>query len=102
MGRLGKNCDVNCKGTMYGIGAVLPQMASRRQGHIINITSDAGKAFAGLGELVQVFVEGVASTTPETANTGVRVTCIQPTVSTPLLATSTDTEGKCVWGAQWS
>ena len=33
--------DVNCKGAMYGIGAVLPGMLQRGSGHIVNITSDS-------------------------------------------------------------
>ena len=36
----------------------------------------------------------------ETASTGLRVTCVQPgNVATPLLATSTDTEGIATYGA---
>lgn len=34
--------DVNIKGVLYGIGAVLPYMRHRKQGHIINIASTAG------------------------------------------------------------
>ncbi|MEM1010442.1 MAG: SDR family oxidoreductase, partial [Myxococcota bacterium] len=34
--------DVNCKGSMYGIGSVLSNMLKRGKGHIVNITSDAG------------------------------------------------------------
>jgi NADP-dependent 3-hydroxy acid dehydrogenase YdfG len=92
-----RTVDVNCKGTMYGIGAILPSMLSRGKGHIVNITSDAGrKAFAGLGIYSgsKFFVEAVSqSLRAETASSGLRVTCIQPgNVETPLLATSTDTD----------
>ena len=98
-----RTVDVNCKGTMYGVGAVLPQMIRKGQGHIINITSDAGrKAFAGLGVYSgsKFFVEGMSQALRlETADTGVRVTCIQPgNVATPLLATSTDAEGMKAYG----
>lgn len=90
--------DVNCKGVMHGIGAVLPQMVTRGIGHIINITSDAGrKAFAGLGVYSgsKFFVEAMSQALRvETANTGIRITCIQPgNVETPLLSHSTDPEG---------
>lgn len=34
--------DVNIKGVLYGIAAVLPHMRSRKQGHIINMSSVAG------------------------------------------------------------
>jgi NADP-dependent 3-hydroxy acid dehydrogenase YdfG len=40
--------DVNIKGVLYGIAAVLPHMQSAKQGHIINISSVAGhKVFSG-------------------------------------------------------
>lgn len=38
-----KTIDINCKGTLNGIAAVLPNMLQRKSGHIINITSDAGR-----------------------------------------------------------
>ena len=34
--------DVNIKGVLYGIAAVLPDMLARSSGHIINIASVAG------------------------------------------------------------
>jgi len=90
--------DVNAKGKMYGIGTVLPKMLGRGKGHIVNITSDAGrKAFAGLGIYSgsKFFVEAVSQALrAETASSGLRVTCIQPgNVETPLLSKSTDPEG---------
>ncbi|KYZ75140.1 hypothetical protein AXX12_13260 [Anaerosporomusa subterranea] len=33
--------DVNIKGVLYGIGAVLPHMRERKTGHIINVSSTA-------------------------------------------------------------
>lgn len=96
--------DVNCKGTMYGIGTVLPKMLERGRGHIVNITSDAGrKAFAGLGVYSgsKFFVEAVSQALrAETASTGLRVTCIQPgNVATPLLSKSTDPDSLSEYGA---
>lgn len=35
--------DVNVHGTTNVIGAVLPHMIERNSGHILTITSDAGK-----------------------------------------------------------
>ena len=39
----GQTVDVNCKGTLNGIAAVLPGMLERKAGHIVNISSDAGR-----------------------------------------------------------
>ena len=98
-----RTVDVNCKGTMYGVGSILPSMLSRGKGHIVNITSDAGrKAFPGLGVYSgsKFFVEAMSqSLRAETASTGLRVTCIQPgNVETPLLATSTDADALKAYG----
>jgi len=98
-----RTVDVNCKGTMYGIGSILPSMLARGKGHIVNITSDAGrKAFAGLGVYSgsKFFVEAMSQALRlETASTGLRVTCIQPgNVKTPLLGTSTDPDALKAYG----
>jgi thioester reductase-like protein len=95
--------DVNAKGTMYGIGTVLPKMLERGRGHIVNITSDAGRtAFPGLAIYSgsKYFIEGVSKALrAETASTGLKVTCIQPgNVATPLLAKSTDPDGVKEYG----
>lgn len=95
--------DVNCKGAMYGIGAILPSMLKRGKGHIVNITSDAGrKAFPGLGIYsgTKFFLEAVSQCLrAETASTGLRVTCIQPgNVETPLLSFSTDQDALKAYG----
>jgi NADP-dependent 3-hydroxy acid dehydrogenase YdfG len=43
-----KMIDVNIKGVLYGVAAVLPIMRSQESGHIINLSSVAGhKVFAG-------------------------------------------------------
>ena len=96
--------DVNCKGAMYGIGSVLPGMLRRGSGHIVNITSDAGrKSFPGLGIYSgsKFFLEAVSQALrAETCSSGLRVTCIQPgNVETPLLSASTDSRGS---GRVWN
>ena len=95
--------DINCKGAMYGVGAVLPSMLHRGKGHIVNITSDAGrKSFPGLAAYSgsKFFVEAMSQALrAETASTGLRVTCIQPgNVETALLAKSTDPDGMKEYG----
>ncbi len=43
-----KMIDINIKGVLYGVAAVLPIMRSQQSGHIINLSSVAGhKVFAG-------------------------------------------------------
>ncbi|GFN88134.1 linear gramicidin synthase subunit d-like [Plakobranchus ocellatus] len=92
-----KQIDVNCKGVTNSIGAVLDGMLKRSKGHIVNISSDAGRrGFPGLAVYsgTKFFVEGMSQALrQELASTGVRVTCIQPgDVKTPLQKMSTDTE----------
>ncbi|RLN87708.1 hypothetical protein BBJ28_00014901 [Nothophytophthora sp. Chile5] len=79
--------DINCKGTLNGVAAVLPKMLARKSGHIVNISSDAGrKVFAGLGvySASKMFIEGISQALRlEHVGTGLRVTSIQ--VSSPNL-----------------
>lgn len=92
-----RQIDVNCKGVTNSIGAVLGGMLARGKGHIVNISSDAGRrGFAGLAVYsgTKFFVEGMSQALrQELASTGIRVTCIQPgDVKTPLQSMSTDEE----------
>ncbi|KAK0418948.1 hypothetical protein QR680_013867 [Steinernema hermaphroditum] len=94
-----RQIDVNCHGTMNMIGAVLPHMIERRQGHILNITSDAGKrGFAGLAVYSgsKFFLEGMSQALrQEMVEFGIRVTNIQPgDVATELAGRSTDEEAR--------
>lgn len=92
-----RTVDVNCKGLLNCLSSTLPGMLSRGKGHIVAISSDAGrKVFPGLGvySASKFFVEAtLQSLRLETAGTGIRVTSIQPgNTATDLLGMSTDTE----------
>lgn len=86
-----RTIDINCKGVLNGVAAVLPQMLARKAGHIVNISSDAGrKVFAGLGvySASKMFVEAVSQALRlENVGSGLKVTTIQPgNVATDLVA----------------
>ena len=74
--------DVNIKGVLHGIAAVLPTMTTQGDGHIINVASVAGhKLFTPIGTVysatkfaVRVLSEGLRSEAPA----GVRATIISP------------------------
>ena len=97
--------DVLCKGMLNCVGAVLGGMLDRGRGHIVTISSDAGrKVFPGLAVYSggKFFVEAVSQGLRlETAGTGLKVTTIQPgNVSTDLLALSSDEEALKLYGQQ--
>jgi NADP-dependent 3-hydroxy acid dehydrogenase YdfG len=87
--------DVNIKGVLYGIGAVLPHMISRRSGHIINVASVAaykvrpGSAvYAATKAAVRMISEGLRQ---EVKPHGIRTTVISPgAVATELPASATE------------
>ena len=88
---------MNCKGLLYCLSSTVPSMLTRGRGHIIAISSDAGrKVFPGLGvySASKFFIEAtLQALRVETAGTGLRVTSVQPgNVATELLAMSTDAE----------
>lgn len=95
--------DVNCKGLLHCLSSTVPGMLSRGKGHIVAISSDAGrKVFPGLGvySASKFFVEAtLQALRVETAGTGLRVTSMQPgNVATELLAMSTDVEALKKYG----
>ena len=95
--------DVNCKGVLNCVGAVLPGMLERGRGHIVTISSDAGrKVFPGLAvySASKFFVEALSQGLRlETSGTGVKVTTIQPgNVATDLISMSADEEALKEYG----
>jgi NADP-dependent 3-hydroxy acid dehydrogenase YdfG len=88
--------DVNIKGILYCTSAVIPYMLDKKSGHIVNISSVAGRiVFAGgsvycaTKHAITAFSEGLRKELSPEYN--IRVTCIEPgAVSTELLETITD------------
>lgn len=85
--------DVNIKGVLYGIHAVLPSMLDRSSGHIINIASVSGLEVTKMSTVYSATKYAVraisAGLEKELARTGVRVTNISPgMVDTPLSSAS--------------
>ncbi|KAF2768151.1 nonribosomal peptide synthetase 10 [Teratosphaeria nubilosa] len=92
-----RTVDVNCKGLLNCLSSTVPGMLERGAGHIVAISSDAGrKVFPGLGvySASKFFVEAaLQSLRLETAGKGLRVTSVQPgNTQTDLLNMSSDAE----------
>lgn len=92
--------DVNIKGVLYGIAAVLPAMTQRRSGHIINVASVAGHEVFPTGAVycaTKHAVRAISEGLRQENRVGIRTTIISPgpvktelpnTISTPKLADS--------------
>ncbi|CAN8099798.1 unnamed protein product [Discula destructiva] len=98
-----RTVDVNCKGLLHALSATVPGMLARGGGHVVAISSDAGrKVFPGLGvySASKMFVEGaLQALRVENAGTGLRVTSVQPgNTQTDLLGMSTDAEAVKKYG----
>ncbi len=96
--------DVNCKGFIHVTQAALPELVKSGHGHIINITSDAGRrAFPGLAVYsgTKAFVEFTATAMRyELKDKGIKVTNIQPgNVDTDLHGRSLDTRAEQQYGS---
>lgn len=74
--------DVNIKGVLYGIHAVLPQMLTRSKGHIINTASVSGLEVSKTGAVYSATKFAVRAISmaleKELARTGVRMTNLSP------------------------
>lgn len=87
--------DVNIKGVLYGIAAVLPHMREKKDGHIINVSSIAGflvfpasAVYSGTKFAVRAITDGLRM---EEAANNIRTTIISPgTISTELLESISD------------
>ena len=85
--------DVNVKGVLYGIGAVLPSMNERRSGQIVNVSSVAGRhvfataaVYCATKFAVHALSEGLRQESPF-----LRVTTIAPgAVESELTSTISD------------
>lgn len=95
--------DVNIKGVMYAIAAVLPKMREQKDGHILNISSVAGRKLFPGGAVycatkfaVTALTEGMRMELSPPDN--IRFTAIEPgAVSTELTHTITDKEIFEMW-----
>jgi NADP-dependent 3-hydroxy acid dehydrogenase YdfG len=88
--------DVNIKGVLYCTAAVVSHMLEKQSGHIVNISSVAGRIVFPSGSVycatkhaITAFSEGLREELSVRKN--IRVTCIEPgVVSTELTNTITD------------
>ena len=91
-----KMIDVNIKGVLYCTAAVLPYMLEKQSGHIVNISSVAGRVVFPAGSVycatkhaVTAFSEGLRQELSPRSN--IRITTIEPgVVATELTNTITD------------
>lgn len=107
-----KNCtdewdrliDINIKGVLYNIGAVLPYMRKQKSGHIINVSSNA--AYTEISPYSTVYcmtkhaVKNISSGLRQEeaiAGSGIKVTDVGPgMVDTELVSTIVEPEMKAV------
>lgn len=85
--------DVNIKGVLYGIAAVLPAMVERRSGHIINISSIGGLSVVPTAAVycATKFAVRAISDGLRQEHDMIRVTCVYPgVVESELADTITD------------
>ncbi len=88
--------DVNIKGVLFCTAAVIPHLKEKKSGHIVNISSVAGRVVFPSGSVycatkhaVTALSEGLRQEFSTRSN--IRVTCIEPgVVETELLNTITD------------
>jgi len=77
----GTMIDINIKGVLYGINAVLPHMLERGQGHILSTSSVGGlKTSPGIGVYsgTKFAVKAIMETLREEVAQNIKVTTIYP------------------------
>jgi NADP-dependent 3-hydroxy acid dehydrogenase YdfG len=87
--------DVNVKGVLYGIAAVLPEMTARGSGHIVNIASIGALAASPTAAVccATKFAVRAISDGLRQERQDIRVTCIHPgVVESELASTISDQE----------
>jgi len=100
--------DVNVKGVLYCVAAVLPNMIERRAGHIVNISSiasrrplPAGTVYAASKFAVRAISQGLRLEL--SPSYGIRVTDIEPgVVSTELMDHIADEATREGFSKRWS
>lgn len=74
--------DVNLKGVLYGIAAVLPRFLAQGSGHIVNLSSVAGtKVFAPGGTVysgTKFAVSAISEGLRQEVGGAIRITAIEP------------------------
>ncbi|MDL4843178.1 SDR family oxidoreductase [Aquibacillus rhizosphaerae] len=96
--------DVNIKGVLNGIGAVLPYMREQKEGHVVNISSVAGHSvgpgsavYSGTKFAVRAITEGLRK--EESASSNIRATIISPgAIETELTDHITDEDIRAATG----
>jgi len=91
-----KMIDVNIRGVLYCTASVITTMVNNRSGHIVNISSMAGRVVYPSGSVycatkhaVTAFSEGLRQEFSQRSN--IRITCIEPgVVATELIEAITD------------
>jgi NADP-dependent 3-hydroxy acid dehydrogenase YdfG len=91
-----KMIDVNIRGVLYCTAAVITHMVNKKSGHIVNISSIAGRIVYPAGSVycatkhaITAFSEGLRQEFSQRSN--IRITCIEPgLVATELTNTITD------------
>ncbi len=102
-----RTVDVNVKGALLAIGAVLPTLLRQRSGHIVNISSLAGRrpfpngaVYSATKFAVRAISQGLRLEL--SASTGIRITDIAPgVVDTELAGQIDDNDARDLFESVW-